>query len=305
MTELWQLGALEIAAAIREGKTTSLAVLDALRARIDEVSGHLNAVVARLDDSATAAAVAADRAVADVAHLGPLHGVPVTAKENIDINGCATTHGAAALSQALAPCDAPVVERLRAAGAIPFARTNMPDFGARAHTDSSLHGRTHNPWHPDVTAGGSCGGEAAAIATGMSPLGVGNDVGGSVRDPANRCGIVAIKPSTGLVPHASSIPPEEALLTYQLMLAQGVLARRVADVRAGLLALAGPHPRDPLALPVTVSAPRPDARLRRRSGHRRRGPGRRRPAGRRRAPGRGGDTVGVRTHPSTCGRRWC
>ncbi|MCW3843956.1 amidase [Micromonospora yasonensis] len=262
MTELWQLGALEIASAIRNRETTSIAVLDALRARIEQVNGHLNAVVARLDDSATAAAIAADRAVADGAPLGPLHGVPITVKENIDVAGCPTTHGAAAFGQALAPREAPVVERLRAAGAIPFARTNMPDFGVRAHTDSSLHGRTHNPWHEEVTAGGSSGGEASAIASGMSPLGVGNDVGGSVREPANRCGIVAVKPSTGVVPHASSIPPEEALITYQLMLAQGLLARRVADLRAGLLAVAGPHPRDPLALPVTLADPGPDARLR-------------------------------------------
>ncbi|NES13803.1 MULTISPECIES: amidase [Micromonospora] len=261
MTELWRMGALEIAAAIRAGETTSRAVLDALRARIEEVNGHLNAVVG-LDENATAAADAADRAVAAGEPVGPLHGVPVTIKECIDVAGCATTHGAAALSQALAPRDAPLVERLRAAGAIPFARTNMPDFGARGHTDSSLHGRTHNPWDPAVTAGGSSGGEASAIASGMSPLGVGNDVGGSVRDPANRCGIAAIKASTGVVPHASSVPPEEALITYQLMLGQGVLARRVADVRAALLAVAGPHPRDPLALPVTLTAPDPDARLR-------------------------------------------
>lgn len=262
MAELWQLGALELAEAIRKGETSSREVLDAHRARVDAVNGHLNAIVVRLDDEATAAAEAADRAVADGAELGPLHGVPFTVKENIDVAGYASTSGVVALAQAYATRDAPVVERLRAAGAIPFARTNLPDFGLRMHTDSSLHGRTRNPWHPDRTAGGSSGGEAAALASGMSPLGLGNDIAGSLRNPAHYCGIASIKPSTGLVPHASSLPPDEATIMFQLMLAQGVLARRVADVRAGLLAVAGPHVRDPLALPVTLPQPPSGGRLR-------------------------------------------
>jgi amidase len=262
MGELWQLGALEIAAAVRNRETTSREVLDALVDRIDSVNGELNAVVALLGDEALKAAEAADRAVADGAPLGPLHGVPISVKENIDVAGWATTQGVAVMADAIAPVDAPVVERMRAAGAIPFARTNLPDFGLRVHTDSSLRGLTCNPWNPEVTAGGSSGGEASALAAGMTPLGLGNDLGGSLRNPAHCCGIVAIKPSGGVVPDASALPPEDSPIMFQLMAVQGVMARHVADVRAGLLAVAGPHPRDPLSLPVTLSAPAPDARLR-------------------------------------------
>jgi amidase len=262
MGELWQMGALEIAAAIRNRETTSREVLDALVERVDAVNGQLNAVVALLGDEAVKAAEVADRAVDDGGLLGPLHGVPITVKENIDIAGWATTQGVPALAEAIAPVDAPVVERMRAAGAIPFARTNLPDFGLRVHTDSSLRGLTRNPWGPEVTAGGSSGGEASALASGMSPLGLGNDLGGSLRNPAHCCGIASIKPSTGVVPDASSLPPEDAPIMFQLMAVQGVMARHVADLRAGLLAVAGAHPRDPLSLPVTLTAAEPDTRLR-------------------------------------------
>ena len=261
MTELWQLGALELADLIRKQEASSREVLDALRGRIDQVNGDLNAVVALLPE-AMAAADRADRAVAEGADLGPLHGVPITVKENIDVAGSATTNGVPAFEQALAPLDAPVVERMRTAGAIPFARTNLPDFGLRVHTDSTLRGLTRNPWNPSVTAGGSSGGEASALASGMSPLGLGNDIGGSLRNPAHCCGIASIKPSTGVVPHASSLPPVEQTIMFQLMAVEGVMARRVADVRAGLLAVAGAHVRDPLALPVELAEPAPGAALR-------------------------------------------
>ena len=167
---------------------------------MDAVNGDLNAIVAVLGDEAEKAADSADQAVADGEPLGPLHGVPITVKENIDVAGWPTTHGVPAFADAVVPVDAPVVERMRAAGAIPFARTNLPDFGLRVHTDSTLRGLTRNPWRPDVTAGGSSGGEASALASGMSPLGLGNDLGGSLRNPAHCCGIASIKPSTGVVP---------------------------------------------------------------------------------------------------------
>lgn len=265
MTELWQLGALEVATAIRNGETSSREVLQALLDRIDAVNGDLNAVVGLLGDEAVRAADAADRAVAegdDTLASRPLHGVPITVKENIDIAGRATTQGVPAFADAIAPLDAPVVERMRAAGAIPFARTNLPDFGLRVHTESALHGLTRNPWHPDVTAGGSSGGEASALASGMSPLGLGNDLGGSLRNPAHCCGIASIKPTGGVVPDASSMPPEDSPISFQLMAVQGVMARHVADVRAGLLAAAGAHLRDPSSLPLTLTEPEPSARLR-------------------------------------------
>ncbi len=253
MSELWQLGALELAEKIRHGDASSRDVLEAHLARVDTVNPHLNAIVRRLDDEARAAADAADRAVADRVPLGPLHGVPCTVKENIDLAGTPTTQGVPALADAIAPIDAPTVERMRAAGAIPFARTNLPDLGLRVHTHSALHGLTRNPWNPRVTAGGSSGGEAAAIASGMSPIGLGNDIGGSLRNPAHCCGIASIKPTAGVVPIATVVPPEDQLLSSQQMLCEGPLARHVKDVRAGLSAIAGWSARDPRSVPARLT----------------------------------------------------
>lgn len=253
MTELWKHSALDLAAGIRNGEFTSRAVVEAHYRRIDDVNGDLNAVVRRLDEPALAAADVADVAVANGDQLGPFHGVPITVKENIDLTGSPTTQGVVALADALPPVDAPVSERMLAAGAIPIARTNLPDFALRVSTNSSLHGLTRNPHHPDRTAGGSSGGEASSIASGKSPLGLGNDIGGSLRNPAHCCGIASIKPSIGVVPGASSLPPEDATLAFQQMGVQGPMARSVADVRAAFQVLAGPHLRDPVSLPVSLT----------------------------------------------------
>lgn len=254
MTELWEYSALELADKIRSGDATSRAVVESHYARIDAVNGSLNAIVRRLDESALAAADAADEAVARGEALGPFHGVPITVKENIDLTGSPTTQAVPALADAVPHLDAPVTERMKAAGAIPIARTNLPDFGLRVSTDSSLHGLTRNPHHPDRTAGGSSGGEAASIATGMSPLGLGNDIGGSLRNPAHCCGIASIKPSIGVVPAASVFPPEEMMLSFQQMAVEGTMARRIADVRAAFEVVAGAHHRDPVSLPVNLTA---------------------------------------------------
>jgi amidase len=141
-----------------------------------------------------------------------------------------------------------------------LGRTNLPDLGLRVFTESSLHGITRNPWNLGHTAGGSSGGEAAALATGMTPLGLGNDIGGSLRNPAHCCGIASIKPSQGRVPAASVVPPEDAFLAAQLMATDGPMARRVADVRLGLSVIAGEHPRDPGSLPVPLDLPAPPSR---------------------------------------------
>jgi amidase len=262
MSELWRKGAVELAALIRDREVSSREVIQAHLDRIEAVNPHLNAIVRLLADQAIAAADAADRAVADGASLGPLHGVPCTVKENIDLAGTPTTQAVPALAEAVAAVDAPQVERLRAAGAIPLGRTNLPDFGLRVHTDSALHGLTRNPWNPQRTPGGSSGGEAAALATGMSPLGLGNDLGGSLRNPAHCCGVASIKPSTGAVPAATVIPPEDYNISFQLMAVEGVMARRVADVRAGFTAIAGQHPRDPLSVPAVFTDLDPKTRER-------------------------------------------
>lgn len=256
------MGALELAAQIRTRAVSSREVLEAHLQRVDQVNGDLNAIVRVLADEARAAAHAADAAVAAGDDLGPLHGVPFTVKENIDLAGTPTTQGVPALAEAIAPIDAPSAARMRAAGGIPFARTNLPDFGLRVHTHSELHGLTRNPWNPNVTAGGSSGGEASAIAAGMTPIGLGNDIGGSLRNPAHCCGIASLKPSTGVVPQATVIPPVDQSLAPQLMAVEGPMARRVADVRAGLEILAGPDRRDPVSLPVSITDAEPGARLR-------------------------------------------
>ena len=254
--ELWRRGAGELAALIAAREVSAREVVDAHLERIEAVNGHLNAITLVLADEARAAADAADAAPP----AGALHGVPFTVKENIDLAGTPTTAGVPALADAVSPLDAPQVERLRAAGAIPIARTNLPDLGLRVHTDSSLRGLTRNPWDPEITAGGSSGGEASALAAGMSPLGLGNDVGGSLRNPAHCCGIASIKPTPGRVPHATIIPPEDLGPGMQLMAVEGVMARRVGDVRLGLEVVAGMHPRDPESVPVPLDVPRPDSR---------------------------------------------
>jgi amidase len=261
-TELWQRGATELAGMIATGATTSVAVLTAHLHRVEQVNPHLNAVVRVLADEALSAAEAADAAVAAEKQLGPFHGVPITVKENIDLAGTPTTQGISILAEAMADRDAPVVARMRAAGAIPFARTNLPDLGLRIHTDSQLHGLTRNPWNPAVTAGGSSGGEAAALASGMSPLGIGNDIGGSLRNPAHCCGVASIKPTTGVVPMATVIPPLDRTISSQLMLAEGPMARRVSDVRQALLVMAGMDSRDPNSVPADLGAADPGRPLR-------------------------------------------
>src|ERR1700682_5785137 len=263
MSEVWQLSATERAQRIARRQLSSAEVVDAHLARIDAVNPALNAVVRVLADEARAGAALADRRLAAGEAVGPLHGVPFTVKENIDMAGLPTTWGVAALAQAgvparaqaVVPADAPVVERMRAAGAIPIGRTNLPDMALRVHTASSLHGLTRNPWHPGRTAGGSSGGEAAALASGMSPIGLGNDIGGSLRNPASACGIASIRPSAGRVPEAGFVPREDRLLAVQLMNVQGPMARRVADVRLGLRVLMGAHPRDPWAIDVPFDGP--------------------------------------------------
>src|SRR3954470_21794565 len=251
MTELWQRSALELASAIASREVSATEVVQAHLDRIDAVNDRVNAGPRLLADDALQAAKEADRAVLAGEPLGPLHGVPFSVKENIDVAGSPTTEGVPMLADAVAELDAPIVERLRAAGAIPFARTNLPDLGLRVHTDSFLHGVTANPFDLTRTAGGSSGGEAAAIASGMSPLGLGNDIGGSLRNPAYCCGITSLKPSLNRLPKASSREPQDPMLAAQLMAVDGPMARRVADVRQAFMTMAGAHRRDPF----TISAP--------------------------------------------------
>ena len=260
MTELWRRDAGELAGMIRDGETTSAEVIEAHLERIGAVNDKLNAIVHVMADEARAGAAAADEAVAAGRDIGPLGGVPFTIKENIDVAGLPTTHGLVALKDAIPAEDAPVVERMKAAGAVPIGRTNLPDMGLRIHTDNALHGLTRTPWEPNHTAGGSSGGEGSALASGMSPIGLGNDLGGSLRNPATCNGIASIKPTTGRIPGADTYPAPDGSIAMQLLAVQGPMARTIDDVRIGLTALAGPHRRDPRTVPVPLEGPQPGTR---------------------------------------------
>lgn len=250
--ELWRRSAGELAALVRAGEVTAVEVAEAHLARIDEANPSVNAVVEVRRDAVLAEAETADAWQRSGAALKALHGVPFSVKVNLDVAGYATTEGNEMLKDVHASQDAPTVERMREAGGVMLARTNMPDLGLRINTESSLYGATHNPWRHGYTAGGSSGGEAAAIATGMSPIGLGNDIGGSLRNPAYCCGVVSIKPSRGRVPHYNATTPYEMAINAQLMLVEGVLARRVADLYLGLEAVMGAHRHDPQSLDVPL-----------------------------------------------------
>jgi amidase len=249
--ELWQESASTLAQLIRSGQTSSREVVSAHLARIDAVNGAVNAVVEVRPDEVLAEADAADAAQKSGAPLGALHGVPFSVKTNLDVAGYATTEGTVALKDVMAAFDSPIVQKMRGAGAVVLARTNMPDLGLRVNAESSLYGATHNPWKHGRTAGGSSGGEAAAIASGMSPIGLGNDIGGSLRNPAYCCGITSIKPSRGRVAQGNPSAVFEMAANAQVMLADGVLARHVGDVRRGLEVVMGAHRGDP----QTIDAP--------------------------------------------------
>jgi Asp-tRNA(Asn)/Glu-tRNA(Gln) amidotransferase A subunit family amidase len=218
MTELWALAGCELARLVSERAVSAREVVQAHLDRIAQVNPALNAVTAVLDGPALQAADAADAALLRGEEPGPLCGVPMTVKENIDVAGSATTLGIAALRDAVARRDAPHVGELRAAGAIPLGRAAMPEFGMRWHTTSALRGATRNPWSARHTPGGSSGGDAAAVASGMVPLGMGNDGAGSLRWPAACCGVTALKPSLGRVPQGGGHePPQPAPFAFQLL----------------------------------------------------------------------------------------
>jgi amidase len=255
-TELWRMSAVELAEAIRTQQVSSHEVIEAHLRRIEAVNPSINAVVVVMAEQSLKAAEAADRAVAAGAVLPSFHGVPFTVKENIDVAGTPTTQGFRALANAYPRRDAPVVERLKAAGAIPIGCTNLPSGGIRWHCESELWGATVNPWDGSRTPGASSAGEAAAIATGMTPLGLGNDGLGSLRHPAQCCGVSALKPTLGRIPHATTVEPTDvATIGMQITQVNGPLARRVADLREAFEIVAGPTWRDPWTVPAPLHGP--------------------------------------------------
>ena len=240
------LPAVELAALIARGDASSTEVVEAHIERIERVNPALNAVVVKRYDEARAEARQADRHRAGGELLGPLHGVPITIKEALDVAGTPSTFGLPSRAKILAERDDACVARLRAAGAVILGKTNGAQCLLYYESDNPVYGRTNNPWNLDRTPGGSSGGEGAIIAAGGSPLGLATDLGGSVRVPGTFCGVPGIKPTAGRTPDPGrhGLPIGQQAIASQV----GVLARTVADVALGLEIINGANVEPPLPL---------------------------------------------------------
>lgn len=235
--------ATSLAALIASRQVTSREVVQAHLDRIADINPPINAIVTLVADDALRAADAADAAVVSGAELGPLHGVPVTVKDSLDTRGVATQGGSALFAGVVPDADSTAVARFKAAGGILLAKTNLPEFSAWTETDNLVTGRTNNPWDMDRTPGGSSGGESAAIASGMSPIGIGSDVAISVRGPSAFTGIAALKATHGRIPFTGHLAPMTSAWFHV-----GPMARTVRDVALGYSVLNGPDGVDGYAV---------------------------------------------------------
>ena len=246
--------ATRLARAIRTGRLSSVEATRAHLDRIERLNGKINALVVIDRERALQTARAADRARSRKgAKLGPLHGVPMTVKEAFDVVGLHTTSSHPPLKDNVARTDASLVARLRAAGAVILGKTNVPELCADFQTDSPLFGTTRNPWDTARGAGGSTGGGAAAVAARLSPLEIGSDLGGSVRNPAHYNGIFTLKPSEWRVPghgHVPGLPGK--IRTFHWMNTYGPLARSVEDLDLALRIIGGPDGNEPEMAPVPL-----------------------------------------------------
>jgi amidase len=243
MNDICFTSATTLAAQIAARERSAIEVMEAHLAQIAQVNPHINALVFSASEQALAQARAADAAIVRGGPLGPLHGVPFTVKDWIDAVGLPCTGGDPQFRERIPTADAPVVSRLRAAGAILLGKTNVM-------VENLVYGRTNNPYDLARSPAGSSSGEAALIAAGGSPLGLGSDSGGSIRQPAHNCGIAGLKPSTGLLPLTGHFPFISALNDPRTTI--GPMARFVEDLALVLPILAGPDGRDPSVVPVPV-----------------------------------------------------
>jgi fatty acid amide hydrolase len=255
MEALIRLPAGELAAAIARGEVSAAEAVDAHIARIEAVNPRLNAAVVKRYDEARAEARAADERSARGEPLGPLHGVPITIKESLDLAGTPSTYGVSSLAKKRAERDDPYVARMRAAGAIVLGKTNVAQLLMYIESDNPVYGRTNNPWNLERSAGGSSGGQAAILAAGGTPLGLGTDLGGSLRYPAAFCGVASLKPTAGRLPDQgrSSAHIGQRAIVSQI----GPMARTVDDLALALDVLnggrnPGGEPPLPLGDPVSV-----------------------------------------------------
>ncbi len=253
MSGLNFLSAVAMAEQIRQKKMSPVELVEAHLARIEQLNPKLNAFVQVDADGARRQARAAEMAVTRGEKVGPLHGVPLSIKSSIEVAGMRCEAGTKLRAGYVASQDAPLVSRLRAAGAIILGVTNCPELLMAWETDNLLYGRTNNPWDVSRTSGGSSGGEAAAIASGCSAGGVGSDGGGSIRVPAHFSGICGLKPTPGRIPATGHFP--NSVGPFALIGVVGPMARTVADLKALFEVMQGPDDGDPSASPVPVRWP--------------------------------------------------
>jgi amidase len=244
MRDLCFASASELVRLYRARKASPLEAMQAILAQVDRVNPRVNAIVTLVRESALAEARAATRSLSRRAVLPPLFGVPVVIKDLTITKGIRTTYGSTIYADHVPSEDASVVERLKAAGAIVLGKTNTPEFGAGANTFNAVFGATRNPWNLALTCGGSSGGSAVALATGMGPIAHGTDLGGSLRIPAAFCGVVGFRTTPGLVP----VYPRE--LAWDQLSVHGPMARTVADTALLLSVMAGPDDRSPISYEV-------------------------------------------------------
>ncbi|WP_151448241.1 amidase [Lacisediminimonas profundi] len=242
MSDIFFMPATDMVAAIRAGQLSAREVMTAHLARIEQVNPQLNAIVTLHAEQALQAAAQADEDQAHGKPLGALHGLPVAHKDLLLTRGMRTTFGSKVHERFIPAKSALVVERQQQAGAISIGKTNTPEFGAGSQTFNAVFGATRNPYDPSLTCGGSSGGSAVALASGMVPLADGTDMGGSLRCPANFCNVVGLRPSAGRVPQ---LPAQDA---WSTMSVSGPMARNVQDLALYLSVMAGFDARDPIAI---------------------------------------------------------
>ena len=247
----WSASAL--ARALRAGELSSREMVDACLARIDAVNPSVNAVVQLVPERARSEADVLDKLAASGHFKGPLHGVPITLKDSFDTAGIISTGGTLGRRYFVPQQDAPVVSRLRAAGAVLLGKTNTPELTLSAETNNLIYGRSNNPYDLTRSPGGSSGGSAAIIACGGSALELGSDTGGSIREPAHLCGITGIKPTAGRTPRSGHIVPYGGV--FDSLTQIGPMARYVEDLALALPIICGPDGRDPAVVPVALGDP--------------------------------------------------
>ena len=259
MSELCLEPAHCLAALLRERKVSAVDLLEQYRARLERLNPALNAVIATNFDAARERAQLADAALAHGESWGPLHGLPMTVKDSLEVAGMPTVCGAPALKNHRPKQTAPAVQRLIDAGAIVFGKTNTPFYASDVQTYNKVFGTTRNPWNLERTPGGSSGGAAAALAAGLTPLEFGSDVGGSIRTPAHFCGVYGHKPSSGLVSTRGHIPGPPGTVGEADLEVVGPLARSAEDLELALRIAAGPVAPASTGWRVALPAPRPTA----------------------------------------------